>query len=152
MSLSVEVIDWLFGRLQLAYGRDFQSQYEGLDPQAVRASWAYELASFDQCQHVLDWALEHLPEKPTTVLVFRSLCRAAPPAKVPRLPAPVASPERVQAELEKLAELRVRAAQPCGDRREWAAKVLARHAAGERMTRYVLESARQAMGRCGVFN
>lgn len=150
MSLSVELIDWLFGRLQLAYGRDFLSQYDGLEPQAVRASWAYELAAFDRCQHVLDWALEHLPDKPPSVLVFRSLCRAAPPAKVPRLPAPAANPDRVKVELERLAPLRVRNEAPPGRQLDWARRVLARHEAGECLSFYTVRTAKQALGVSGV--
>lgn len=150
MSLSADVIEWLFGRLNLAYGRDFLAQYVGLQPEAVQASWAYELACFEPCQHVLDWALDHLPEKPVTVLVFRSLCRAAPAKVLPRLAAPTPNPERLESELEKLAALRVRSTAPPADKRNWAQRLVERHAAGEKVALYALKSARQALGMRGV--
>lgn len=148
MSLSVESIEWLFGRLTLAYGRDFLARYEGQDAQAVKGSWAHELAAFAPCLHVLDWALEHLPVKPPSVLEFRALCRAAPATvDVPRLAAPDA--KKAEAELVRLAALANQIRSPKADRLDWARRLLERHAAGEKLGLFAMKSARQALGMRG---
>jgi len=146
MPLSAESIEWLFGRLTLTYGRDFLARYEGQDAQAVAGSWAHELAAFAPCMHVLDWALEHLPVKPPSVLEFRALCRAAPAAVLPRLAAPAADPARAAVALRRLAELTAQIRRtPQGNARDWADQKLAEHAAGKPVSLFSLKSARQVV-------
>lgn len=149
MSLSPEAVDRLIARMQVTYGRDFMDLYLGLDPAAVRESWAYELGCFAQCLHVIAWGLENLPPKACNAVAFRQLCRGAPAREVPQLPAPKPDPARLAAQLQKMADLSMRTRQPRSDAREWAQRVLDRHAAGERFGRFALEAARAVFAKAG---
>ena len=89
--------DLLFGRLTLRYGSAFMRQYDGLQPEMVKADWAEVLhgTSAESIKH----ALEHLPaDKPPTAMQFRELCRRAPTPAAAALPPPTdrADPERVR--------------------------------------------------------
>lgn len=148
MSLSPQVVDRLFDRLTATYGRDFMGRWEGLDANAVKSSWAHELAGCAQCLDVIAWALENLPERAPNVIEFRALCRRAPAKVVPALPAPPADPARVAAELGKMRAPVVVAS--CV-RFSWAHVLLARVQAGDRtVTPTAAQMARAALGRSGV--
>lgn len=87
--LPVEWIDRIFTKLSLTYGRAFMAQYEGLEPAAVKADWAHELAGFQRSPEALRYALQNLPaDRPPNVLQFRAMCRRMPPPAVKALPAP----------------------------------------------------------------
>lgn len=153
MSLSIKATDHLFGRLVATYGNDFMRRWEGQNELAVKACWAHELAGYAGGRDdmlPIAWALENLPEKAPNVIEFRNLCRRAPAPEVPRLEAPKADPERVRAVLAKLAPLREACASGApagyGDGRDWARKVVQRHASGERVNVYPLRLAREALG------
>lgn len=153
MSLSIEATDRLFSKLIAAYGNDFMRRWEGLNEMAVKACWSHELAGYaggSDRMLPIKWALENLPEKAPNVIEFRNLCRRAPVPDLPRLEAPKADPERVQAALSKLASLRDACASGaragCGDGRDWARKIVQRHASGERVNVYPLRMAREALG------
>jgi hypothetical protein len=104
-------VDSLFARLTVSYGRNFLSQYEGIDIAAVKADWANQLG---WCKKDVDgkaeapaiaWALENLiPGKPPTSLEFRKLCCGYnPPDTTLALPAPVRPvPEKFKREVERL--------------------------------------------------
>jgi hypothetical protein len=66
---------------------------------------------------------------------------------VPRLPEPKADPERVAAELAKLAPIvaTVRAAAPV-DHKAWAKRIVARHNEGDRINPTSLRFANEALG------
>lgn len=151
MSLSPQVVDRLFDRLTATYGRDFMGRWEGLDANAVRSSWAHELAGFTPCLEAIAWALENLPERAPNVIEFRALCRRAPAKVVPSLPAPPADPARVAAELAKLRTLAPIQAPSIQSGRSWAHAILARARSGDRtVTPAAAEMARAALGRVGV--
>lgn len=87
--LPVEWIDRIFTKLSLTYGRAFMSQYEGLDPAAVKADWAMELSGFQRFPEALRYGLQNLPaERVPNVLQFRALCRRSPPPALKKLPSP----------------------------------------------------------------
>ena len=148
MSLSIQAIDRLFTRLGATYGRNFLGQYEGQDAMAVKTSWAHELSGYAKNMMPIAWALENLPDKVLNVLEFRSLCRRAPAAEVPRLPEPAADPARLAAELSKLGQLRESvAAQPgANTNKDWARAIIAKHEAGIKVNITPLLFARQALG------
>lgn len=102
MSLPLQAVERLFARLSATYGRDFMSKFEGVDPNAVKSSWAHELANFANDLPSIAWALEHLPERAPNVLEFRAIARRAPAPEVPRVEVSKAGAERVAAELAKL--------------------------------------------------
>jgi hypothetical protein len=144
MSLPLQAVDRLFARLSATYGRDFASKYEGLDQNAVKSSWAHELAGFTGQLDAIAWALENLPERAPNVIEFRALCRRAPTPEVPRIEHSPAGKERIAAELAKLGPV-IRRRAPA-DRRDWARRLIARHEAGERLTRAQMDMARDALG------
>lgn len=146
MALSPQVLDRLFDRLTATYGRDFMGRWEGLDANAVRASWAHELGGFERHLHVIAWALENLPERAPNVIEFRALCRRAPAAAVPRIEHQPADPQRVADELAKLRAVQSEPARAWAGGREWARSVLARCQAGDKVSPTVAGMARAALG------
>ena len=142
MSLPTKWIEALFTKLTLAYGRDFLGRWEGLDVMDVKTDWGHELAGFERHPEAIAYALANLPQKAPTVMEFRAICRKAPQPEVPRLEQPAADPERVAAELAKLAPLRRRAEI---DRKDWARTLIARHESGEVLRPIQLRFAREAL-------
>lgn len=146
MSLQVKAIDRLFARLTLTYGRAFTAEAESLGLADVKTNWAHELGMFSERLCAVAWALENLPERCPNVIQFRNLCRAAPVADVPRLPEPKADPERMRAELAKLAPMRTASAAAnltTPDSKAWAKRLIDRHAAGDLISAHGIRIARQ---------
>lgn len=81
-------IDKIFMKLELTYGHRFLSQWTGVDSAVIKADWSHELDGFEKHPDSIAYALKHLPTEPPTVLVFRNLCRNAPPPEFKALPAP----------------------------------------------------------------
>ena len=143
MSLPAAWVDKIFTKLALVYGRDFTSRWEGLNLSDVKTDWGHELDGYDKHPKAIAYALQNLPARPPTVLEFRAMARAAPSETVLALDAPRANAERVAAELEKMAPLRL----PTGtDSREWARRLVSRHEQGERVYPYSLQLAQAALG------
>lgn len=148
MSLPVPWIDRIFDKLTLTYGQSFLRRWADIDLNAVKSDWAHELAGFAQHPRAIAWALQNLPpEKPPTVLEFRALARKAPAEDTPRLEAPTAAAAVVQAELAKLAPIRVDHTARRGIDASWAHRILAAHAAGVPKTPTVLRMAREVAAR-----
>lgn len=149
MSLPVKATDRLFARLSLTYGRSFTAEFEGNDIADVKTNWSHELSQFTDCLPSIAWALENLPERCPNVVVFRNLCRSAPLADIAQLPEPAADPERMRAELAKLAPMRTATAAnnlAAFDGKAWAHRLIARHAAGDMVSNIGIIFARQAVG------
>ena len=145
MSLPIKAVDRIFLRLLATYGTEFSGRYAGVQDGDLKSMWAHELAGFASDLASIAWALENLPERCPNVIEFRNLCRQAPRAAEPQLPAPQADPERLRAELAKLADVRNAAVEPVGAK-DWARRILARVDAGERINRTVHRFAREALG------
>jgi hypothetical protein len=102
MSLQPELIDMVFTKLTLVYGRDFLGRWEGLNLSDVKNDWAHELSGFAQHPEAIAYALQNLtPGKPPTVLEFRAIARKAPLPEFVELPAPQADQEKVRALIEQ---------------------------------------------------
>jgi hypothetical protein len=115
--LSPELVETLFARLVLTWGRPFRQMYEGIDPAIVQADWADKLRGYqldpeigdrpeDARAPAIDWALDYLPGTPLNAVQFRQLCGryTAGPGK-PALPAPPRPvPAQFRQVLAKLAE------------------------------------------------
>lgn len=144
MSLPSPWVDRIFDKLTLTYGQAFLRRWQDINLNDVKSDWAHELAGFQQHPRAIAWALDNLnPERPPTVLEFRATARKAPPEDVPRIEVQPANPERVAAELRKLAPLR-QVERP--GNRDWAHRIIARHEGGDtRLTRTQLEMARGAL-------
>lgn len=146
MSLPANWTDKIFMKLTLAYGRDFLARWEGIDINDVKSDWGHELAGFAEHPEAIAYALANLPPKAPSVIEFRALARRAPLPEVKLLDAPKADPARVAAELAKLAPLRVRKSDALPNGKEWAHRLLARAAAGERIRPICLKFAKEAVG------
>jgi hypothetical protein len=133
MSLPDSWVSKIFDRMAVTYGVKWTRMWEGLDINAIRASWADELEGFKTWPEALHYGLRYLPtENPPNALQFRDLCRKAPKADpVPQLPSPPADPR-------KAAEAKQKAAQLAANRngsRDWAYALQARELSGERLTK-----------------
>lgn len=103
MSLQPELIDMVFTKLTLVYGRDFLARWEGLNLSDVKNDWAHELSGFEKHPQAIAYGLKNLPmDKPPNALQFRALCRKVPPPEFEALPAPKADQEKVRAMLDGL--------------------------------------------------
>jgi hypothetical protein len=151
MSLPQDWVNRIFDKLTLTYGQSFLDRWRDIDLKAVKADWGFELATFEKVPHCIAFALANLPatSRGPSVVEFKALCRQAPELEKPRLPEPKADPERVAAELAKLAPIiaQTKAADPMKyDSRAWAKKILTEHKGGLRRTPTVVAMARRAMG------
>lgn len=144
MSLPVSWVDRIFDKLTLTYGQSFLRRWSDIDLNAVKSDWAHELSGFEAHPKAIAWALQNLPpDSPPTVLQFKFLARRAPPDELPRLDAPKADPERVAAELAKLAPLKeTPKIRPSTD---WARRIVERAEAGEILAPLTLKLARDAL-------
>lgn len=104
MPMPASWVDHLFAKLGVRWGAAFLRQWPDTDPMLVKADWAEVLDGIRG--ESLSYALRYLPATPCNAVQFRDLCRKAPPANVPALPAPQASadPQRLQAIMAKLAK------------------------------------------------
>lgn len=151
MPLPLPAIDRIFDRLTAAYGRQFLDLYADIDPGSVKTAWCHELDAFGDSAAGLRriaWALDNLPDRAPNAIQFRSLCRQAPVETPAPLPAPVANPERMRAELEKLGHKpRAQRIHAAGlDPKAWARRLVARHAGGDKIRPICLLFAQQALG------
>ena len=148
MSLHAEVIDRLFARMTLTYGRAFLDQWAGQTANDVKTFWGYELAEFSGRLKAIAWALENLPERCPNIIAFRNLARSAPrPADAPALPGPPVDAARLNAELAKLAPVRSAtvAASLNRDDKAWARRIIERSKAGANVAPCTLSMAHSAL-------
>jgi hypothetical protein len=146
MSLPSKAIERLFERLTATYGREWVNRWEGIDLAAIKTVWAHELSVYANHLEDIAWALENLPARAPNVIEFKQLCRSAPRQDVQALPAPPADPERVKAEMAKLHD--VLKAKPTSrhDPKAWAKTILARDAAGDKLSAISVRFAKEALG------
>lgn len=95
-----ELIDVIFKKCTLRYGRDFTGRWEGLDLRDVKEDWAHELKGIKP--ETVAHGLKNLPDKPPTVKDFINACKGAPEIVLQRLDPPKANPEVMRVALEKL--------------------------------------------------
>lgn len=148
MSLPIAWVDKIFHKLTLLYGRDFIGRWEGLEIADVKTDWGHELSGFENWPEAIAHALATLPPgKPPTVMEFRDLARKAPRKDLVALPGPPADPERVAAELKKLAVITGKngAVARRVDHKAWARNLIAREKAGEVLNMTVSRFAKEAL-------
>ncbi len=141
----IKAIDRLFHRLAATYGSAWDQSMGATPIMDAKTVWAHELSSFKGSLHRIAWALENLPERCPNPIVFKNLCRSAPAPEQPALPEPKADPERLKAELAKLGHLRTPSVVTVGPR-DWAHRIMARLADGEKITPTVVQMAKNALG------
>jgi hypothetical protein len=95
-----ELIDVIFKKCTLRFGREFTGRWEGLDIADVKDDWAHELKGIKP--ESVAYALQNLPDKPPTVGDFKKVALNAPMKPLERLDPPKANPEVMRAALERL--------------------------------------------------
>ena len=140
-----EVIDRIFHRLLATYGVDWSRQWATVPIADVKNAWAHELAGYVNHLQAISYAFENLPERCPNAIQFRNLCRAAPAKPVTTLETPRADLQRVNAELEKFNTV---PAPVKTDGRDWARRIMVRHASGEKIMPYTLKCAQLALHDC----
>lgn len=144
MSLPSSWVDRIFDKLTLTYGQVFLRRWQDLDIEAVKEDWAHELAGLQQSPKAITYALQNLPiDKPPTVLEFRAACRRMPPDVFVALPTVKLDPERLA---EHMATARCRMPKHAPGNKDWAHRIIAREAAGDRIRPYTLSCAQEALG------
>jgi hypothetical protein len=93
------LIDLIFTKCNLRYGRDFSSRWEGLDMADVKDDWAHELTGIKP--ESVAYALKNLPDKAPTVGEFRKVALNAPEVPLLRIERPTANPEIAKAAIAK---------------------------------------------------
>lgn len=137
-----DVIDRLFTRLAATYGTDWTRQWTNIPLSDVKTAWGHELSGYIGHLGAIAYALDNLPERCPNVIQFKGLCRAAPSRELPMLDAPKADPAIVAAVVSRLKS----ADHAPAGMKDWAHRLKARHDGGDVLTRYQVQSYRQALG------
>lgn len=152
MSLPAAWVDRIFDKLALTYGRDFIGRYEGMDFNAVKSNWAFELAGFVTHPSAIAHVLANLPDRPPSVIEFRKIARAAPLPDLPRIEYSSAGKERVAAELAKLAPFLGRRPVSSAGNKDWAHRIIENDRNGIRpKSSLTLKMARAALAERTLF-
>lgn len=143
MSLPESWVNRLFSKLSVTYGQGFLRQYDGIDLEAVKANWGYELACFQQNPNAIARGLEMLPaDRAPSVLQFRDLCRSTAQSEHLALPAPVSTP--VSAEVVAATKAAFKRTTVVGNK-DWAHELKARESRGPGLTKFQREAWRGAL-------
>lgn len=111
MDSRASLVDLIFGKCALVYGRDFAGRWEGMNLADVKADWIRELGSTLDRPQAIKHGLNHLPhDRPPTVLQFRDACLRYEEPRLPALKEPPADPGRVRASLAQTKAKLVRVA------------------------------------------
>ena len=97
-----ELVDVIFKKCTLRYGRDFTGRWEGLDLRDVKEDWAHELKGIKP--ETVAHGLKNLPDKPPTVKDFINACKGAPEIPLLKIEPPTANPEIAKAAIAKARE------------------------------------------------
>jgi hypothetical protein len=123
-------VDRLFARISVRYGAAWTRMWEGIDMQAVKSDWAYELGGMQDHPDAVRFGLQHMnPDKPPTASQFRALCNRMPDKAHHALPPPKADPTVIAKVREILASTATRS--PTA----WAAALRDRERSGEVLTK-----------------
>lgn len=141
MALSNSWVEKIHARLLVRYGAAWIRMWEGIDPAAVQADWAEELAGFEANPTAIKYALDNLPpDRPPTVAQFKALCINRPEPAPKALPAPKADDAVVKAVNEAVKPKTGAAANA------WAYELRRRDRMGERLTFTQRQAWRDAIG------
>ena len=140
MPLSLDTVDWIFGRMAVRYGSAWAAKWAGTPIDVLKADWVQELA---HCKRdSILYAMRYLPlDHPPNVAQFSAICARAPEVALPMLPAPDADPERVAIALGK-----ARASVLPRLDRQWAVRLQAREVSGEKLSLVQRHAWREALG------
>lgn len=140
------VIGAIFDKLAVRYGAEWLRQWDGVDMILVKSDWGSELSGFASNLEPLRYALRNLPERCPNVRQFRDIANNCPLPEFQCLPSPVANPEKVAEQIAKQTGLKQAMAKSRANDREWAPRIMARVANGEKISPTVVAMARSAAG------
>jgi hypothetical protein len=125
------LVELIFSKCALVYGRDFLSRWEGQNLTEVLADWSRELGRVLDNPRAIRYGLEHLPnERPPTVLQFRSICVGRPDESPKQLRGPASDSSVVnEAVARALANVRKNEGP-----RAWANRLRIREQKADRLT------------------
>lgn len=127
------VVDEVFARCTMRYGREFLARWAGLKLHVVKADWCRVLEGLERedRRHALDYALDNLPPEPPRADQFKALANRAPdPRDTLKLNAPPPNPKAVAAAMAEASKV---IAKPVGDLLSKHREHMAREIAGERI-------------------
>lgn len=127
------VVDEVFTRCQMRYGRDFLARWAGQKLRAVKADWCRVLEGLERedRRYALDYALGNLPPEPPRADQFKALASRAPaPIDALALNAPPPNPDVVAAALAAASTI----ARPVGDPLALQREAMVREIAGEKLS------------------
>lgn len=93
------LVEMIFTKCSLRYGRDFAGRWEGLDLADVKADWAHELVGIKP--ETVRHGLQNLPDKPPTVKDFINACKGAPEIPTLKLDRPSVNQELAREAIAK---------------------------------------------------
>ena len=144
MDSFASLIELIFAKCSLVYGREFLGRWEGQDIGEVKADWRRELGGLLGNPQVIRHALEHLPANTApTVLQFRSLCIGPPGDRhesTLRLKAPSVDPKVIAA-----AKTVAHGPKSDADPKAWAWRLRKRDQQGERLSQFQRAAWREAL-------
>ena len=141
-------IDTLFVTLAATYGAAWDRSLGTAPLVDVKTVWGSHLSGFILADIL--YALDHLSAKCPNVFEFRDLCRASPKKEALRLDVAAPSPAVVAEEIAKQTGLKQVINASHVDGKEWARRIKARKAAGDRtVSRYAEREANIALGLSG---
>lgn len=142
---SAAAVDHVFMALAAEYGASWDRSLGNAPLADVKTIWGQVLSDFmhtKEAKRAILWGLKNLPDTVVNARQFRTLCRQAPAAAVPQLPAPKVNPEiaaKVLGELKATSVVRV-------DHKAWAKAILADVKAGIKRNPTSVRFAEQALG------
>lgn len=141
----------IFDHLSALYGKRFADMWDGVEPAAMRASWANKLGGFADKPKAIKQALDSLDSKPfpPTLPEFLTMCREAASRGLddkPALPHYPSAEEIARAEeaAKKLRETVL--AMPKRDPLQWAKDLQQREVSGESLHHLQAKMWREALG------
>ena len=144
--MNAAAVDHVFSVMGATYGAAWDRSLGTAPISDVKTVWSDALADFchsDNAKRSIIWGLKNLTDTVPNSRQFRTLCRQAPtPVVELRLEMPKADPERMRAELAKIAVIPVSSV----DHKAWAKKILLDVRAGFKRNSTSVLFAKQALG------
>ena len=142
---AAKAVDHVFAVLEATYGAAWARTLGTAPIGTIKTVWAFQLGQFthtNAAKRSIVWALKNLPDAAPSAMQFRNLCRSAPGAPaVLELPRPPQNPAIVSAIVNGL-----KASPVVVGPKDWAHRIIAKHAAGSHVNAYPLRAAREVCG------
>jgi hypothetical protein len=139
------IIDRVFKRLSATYGAEWERSISAAPIADIRTVWAHEMGRYERSLGRIAWALDNLPTSCPNVIIFRSLCAAAPVQEAPHK-AIEYKPSEIAPEVKRAVITGLRDGTASIDKRAWAHALKARHEAGKAFNMNQVRCYKNALG------